>query len=334
MLTSALLTTSSLFSVHVFAQVTWPYCTLSSWGWTYNSLNQNPCLVAAFLQSTCNGGSYDLPALNLGYSYAGPEAGYGDLCWCSTVVYSLLSACDACQNEPWFSWYDYSTNCTRGQPPASSFPHPVPSGIRVPQWALIDVTVQGDWNSSQSSTVGDLPEVLGGDTINSGKSTSTPTPTPSVVPSSQTTVSSTSSSSSSTAGPSSNVGAIAGGVAGGLVAVSAAALILFFVLRRRTTQQGPPPAAALYGGTPQPLMGQVQPPSPNDRAFMPSSLPTTSTTAIKLYDPNDPTTFPGHQGTAPGAPEVYTEIPNTYTGSTLASTQNSRPLGYHGLPTV
>ncbi|KAH9973143.1 hypothetical protein BGW80DRAFT_286979 [Lactifluus volemus] len=351
MSTFAVLTTLSLFSGHVLAQVYWASCTVPSFGWTYNSIEQNPCTVAAFLLSTCNGG-YNIQPLPQGYSYAGPTAGTSDTCKCSTVAYSLLSACDACQGSTWFNWYDYSTNCTTDYP-ASSFPNPVPNGIRVPQWALIDITVQGTWNSSQSFAVGDLPEVLDGQKFNSSTSTSTHSVVPSSIvtastsssisssqltdtatSSSQTTGTVTSSSPPSSAGSSSNVGAIAGGVAGGLVAASAAALILFFLLRRRTAQQALP-TAVVYGGTPQPLMGQVQSPPADDGAFMPPSLPTTPTTPIRLYDPNDPTTFPGYQGTFPTpAAEVYTEVPNMYIGSTVASTQPSRPQGYHGLPTV
>ncbi|KAH9955180.1 hypothetical protein BGW80DRAFT_375632 [Lactifluus volemus] len=237
MLTSAVLTILSLFSVHVLADVTWPDCTVSSLNWTYNSLGQNPCEVAAFLQSICYGGEFHIPALPQGRAYNGPAYGDNTLCKCSTIVYSLLSACDACQGDPWFNWKDFSGNCTAGQP-ASSFPVPVPAGIRVPQWALIDITVEGTWDSTQSYAVGDLPEVLPGALIN-GTSTSTS----SVIPSSTATTSTSSSissseptdtatssspSPSSSAGSSSNVGAIRGGVAGGLVAVSAAALILFF----------------------------------------------------------------------------------------------------------
>ncbi|KAH9955177.1 hypothetical protein BGW80DRAFT_1396266 [Lactifluus volemus] len=314
MSTSAVFTILLLFSAHVFAQVYYPDCTVVGlWDWTYNSLNQTACAVAALLQSTCNGGSYDLPALNQGSSYRGPDVGNSDLCRCSTVVYSLLSACGGCQEESWISWYDYSTNCTRGQPPASSFPNPVSVGTRVPNWALIDVTVQGSWNPTQSLAVGDLPEVLGGEMINPGTSTSISTSssssTSSVVTSSQTMGSATSSSTPGTGGSSSNVRAISGGIAGGLVALSAAALITFFFLRRRRVQQGPP--ASVFDGTPQPVMGQVQSPPPDDGAFVPPSLPAASTTPMRLYDPNDPTTFPGYQGTVPAhAPEVYTEVPN------------------------
>ncbi|KAH9973122.1 hypothetical protein BGW80DRAFT_1560727 [Lactifluus volemus] len=293
------------------------------------------------IMSTCNGGTYDIQALPQGSSYyANPVAGANNACKCSGVVYSLLSACDACQGDLWITWDNYAINCTTDHPVSY---YPVPGGTRVPNWALIDITVEGNWNSSKSLTVGDLPEVLSGEMI-SGISTSTSsvvpsstvtTSTSSSISSSEPTDTATSSSPSSSAGSSSNGGAIAGGVAGGVVAVSAAALLLFFFLRRRRAQQGPPAAAAVYDGTPQPLMGEVQSPPPDDGSFIPPPLPTTLTTPMRLYDPNDPTTFPVYQGIAPApAAEVSTEAPNMYAGSTVASTQPSQPQGYHGLPTV
>ncbi|KAH9955175.1 hypothetical protein BGW80DRAFT_375566 [Lactifluus volemus] len=236
-------------------------CTVSSLGWTFNSIGQSPCEVAAFLRSTCFGGSYTLQPLSQGSTYPGPPSPDSP-CGCTTVLYSLLSACDACQGDPWLTWTYYSTNCTSGPVSPSSFPFPVPAGIRVPHWALIDVTVQGTWDSSQSYAVGDLPEVPPGAIIDRGAwmSTSSVVPsstvtasTSSSTSSSQPMVTSTSSSSSSTGG-SSKVGAIAGGVAGGLVVVSAAALIIFFFLRRRRSQLGQH-TAAVYSGIPQPVMG-------------------------------------------------------------------------------
>ena len=61
-----------------------------------------------------------------------------------------------------FSWSEYSFNCTETLPPSQwvsvleeyvgfdidvgplvrRFPNPVPEGIRVPYWALLDVTVR------------------------------------------------------------------------------------------------------------------------------------------------------------------------------------------------
>ena len=87
----------------------------------YNSLNQSPCEVAAYLQSTCSGGSecslvysstvlspfsaFTVDPLPAGYQYAGPYVlGGGDLCKCNTVTYSLLSACGACQEDLWITY--------------------------------------------------------------------------------------------------------------------------------------------------------------------------------------------------------------------------------------
>ncbi|KAF8466493.1 hypothetical protein DFH94DRAFT_344985 [Russula ochroleuca] len=125
------------FSAFAVAQVSAANCTLETWDWTFNSLGQTPCTVAAYMMATCHGGHYRLPPLSTGGTYLGNRS--NNLCHCNTVSYSLLSACSACKGEGWLSWFDYVTNCNNTMPP-SSFPNPVPLGIRVPQWALLDVT--------------------------------------------------------------------------------------------------------------------------------------------------------------------------------------------------
>jgi hypothetical protein len=90
---------------------------------TYNSLNQSPCKVAAYLASTCAGGSesfsfcvyehgpnssptaFTVTALGVGQEYTGPSVlGGGDICKCNTVYYSLMSACGACQDALWIEY--------------------------------------------------------------------------------------------------------------------------------------------------------------------------------------------------------------------------------------
>ena len=46
------------------------------------------------------------PLANDSFSYIGPTGpgDSADLCKCNTVVYSLMSACDACQGANWFSY--------------------------------------------------------------------------------------------------------------------------------------------------------------------------------------------------------------------------------------
>jgi len=93
---------------------------------TFNSIGQNACTVAAYLMSTCNMGcecsspcvqeekwrliscmyvAWTIDPLQQGYHYSGPRGiDDGNLCLCNTVVYSLLSACDACQSETWITY--------------------------------------------------------------------------------------------------------------------------------------------------------------------------------------------------------------------------------------
>jgi hypothetical protein len=100
----------------------------------FNSLGQNPCMVAAYLISTCSGGcefsslfcscvckpcrlvffaAFTINSLAPGYHYTGPSGSDNtDLCKCNTVAYSLISACDACQGADWISY---------GFPSSSSF---------------------------------------------------------------------------------------------------------------------------------------------------------------------------------------------------------------------
>ena len=39
-----------------------------------------------------------------GKSYRGPDGGESDPCECNTVVYSLVSACGACQGASWIQY--------------------------------------------------------------------------------------------------------------------------------------------------------------------------------------------------------------------------------------
>ena len=96
---------------------------------SFNSLGQNACTVAAFMMSTCNAGcefdrlisfgfilycvvyflisfvAFTVDPLQPGYSYPGPNGtDNSDLCKCSTVGYSLISACAGCQGEHWIRY--------------------------------------------------------------------------------------------------------------------------------------------------------------------------------------------------------------------------------------
>ncbi|KAI9452879.1 hypothetical protein BJY52DRAFT_892388 [Lactarius psammicola] len=317
----------------VVAQVNAPGCSVA-WKWTFNTLGQNACTVAAYLMSTCNEGAFTINALQPGYWYAGPssDADRVNLCKCNMVAYNLISACDACQGSTWTTWSEYSFNCTRTLPPAT-FPNAVPPDTRVPQWALVDNTVrslirtfpkpslasapllpqlEGLWNVTKAYIAGDTPEIEPGSLIGTSASGSvSPTSSTSQSGVSSTSSSTASSPSSSSSGSKSNTGAIAGGVAGGVVALAALGGLLFYFLRRRPRPQAPSAAFVIDGATP----------------VMP----------MKFYNPNDPSTFPEFQSMQTSTVDVHVPIapynggPN---GNTPANMQSMRPQGYHGLPTV
>lgn len=242
------------------AQIGATNCTDDTFAWTFNSLQQNPCLVTAYLAAACNNGSFYVSTLLPGYSYNGPSGpDNGDLCKCNTVLYNLISACDACQREAWISYTMWTSNCT-SIAPSGSFPKPVPSGTRVPHWAYIDTSIGNNWNLSAAQLEGDVPEVTGTASIIPTLSSKAPQSVTSSI------------SSSSTPHHSSNVGAIAGGAVGGIVgAALIAGIVLWFAFRRRHAR----PQAVFQGGEKeQPL------PQPLTKG------------APKFYDPSDPTTYP------------------------------------------
>jgi len=296
------------------AQIFAPNCSTadSEWDWTFNSLNQNPCIIAAYLESACNNGEASIYPLPQGWTYQGPSNPdlYGDdSCLCNTVTYSLLSACGACQGNDWVTWSEYVYNCTKTLPP-STFPSPVPAGTSVPQWALLDVTFENEWDSNKSLAIGDSPEIGPGSLIgNPGSVITIPTGTFSTSAIFTGVPSTDPSFFSSSGGSSPNMGAIVGGVVAA-VAVIAIAVLGFFYLRRRRTK-APTSAFVDEGASPPHNDGAAGRKLLDDSTDASLSTPEiqASMAPMRVYNPNDPTTFPGQQG----AP---------------------KPGGYNGLPMV
>ncbi|KAI9455007.1 hypothetical protein BJY52DRAFT_692453 [Lactarius psammicola] len=237
-------------------QVSAPNCSDSTYAWSFNSLQQNPCLVTAFLAAVCNNGVFSIPTLLPGNSYTGPNGpDNDDICKCNTVIYNLISACDACQGESWIPYSAWSSNCTTKATPGT-FPEPVPSGTRVPHWAYNDSSIDDSWNISAARLAGVSPEVTG---------------TASIVPTS------TAAQSTSTSHHSSNTGAIAGGVVGGVIcAVLIAGVVVWFSIRRRRARSVPH------------LDFQV-----DEKEQLPPHL--LAEGSPKFYDPSDPTTYPSKE---------------------------------------
>jgi hypothetical protein len=127
---------------------------------------------------------------------------------------------------------------------------------------------------------------------------------------------------------------------------------LVFYFLRRSRPQAASAAFVVDGGTPAPSMSYMsQVPPRSDDGTTTAYMPGTPVTPMKLYDPNDPTTYPGYHG-VPTSSTPDVDVPaspydgglhgNTLAnmqtgglgGNTLANMQTARPQGYHGLPTV
>ncbi|KAF8261133.1 hypothetical protein EI94DRAFT_1746649 [Lactarius quietus] len=287
------------------AQISAPNCTNDTFAWTFNSLQQNPCLVMAYLIGASNNGTFVIPALKQGASYPAPSNGGGS-CYCNTVAYNLFSACDACQGSSWMPYSQWASNCSINAT-AGTFPEPVPADTRVPRWAYNNSTDGDNWNMSLAQFVGDSPEVTGTFSI---IPTSTRTATPSTSSSPHSTSSSpystsssslnTSSSSISTPHQTSKTGVIAGGVVAGTIgAALITGVVLWFAFRRQRVRCVT-------------VMGEKE---------LPPLQPLAE--EARLYDPSDPTTFPGRE---------YLPQSDKHLGSTSRKQPNDR--GYTGLPEV
>ncbi|KAH9973123.1 hypothetical protein BGW80DRAFT_286663 [Lactifluus volemus] len=94
------------------------------------------------------------------------------------------------------------------------------------------------------------------------------------------------------------------------------------------------PTAPVFDATPQQLMDELRPQSSDCGAFVPPSLPETHAPPMRLYDPDDPTTFPWIQGANP-VPMPHTQVPGASdTGDTLGDMPISPPPTYRPLATV
>ncbi|KAF8520977.1 hypothetical protein JB92DRAFT_1860377 [Gautieria morchelliformis] len=179
--------------------------------WTFNQDQQSPCFVASSLLAACNGGTWLVPAIDSNTMYQGPASGAeSNGCQCSTIVYSVISACAACQGAAVNTWSNWSSKCTRGDIHNSSFPLTMPPGLTVPTWAHLDVTAGNSWdiNAAMNNHASNLPSNL----------------------------TSTNSSSQHSA----NVYAIAGCILGGFVGLVLLGLIAVLLYRKRKKAKNQP----------------------------------------------------------------------------------------------
>ncbi|KAJ7709713.1 hypothetical protein B0H17DRAFT_1028862 [Mycena rosella] len=228
----------------------------SSFQWAFNSLGQSPCLVAAYLGAVCDDGLFLVPGLTDDTSfYQGPTVAQANKCGCSSVFYSLLSACAECQSGKVLTWSTFDTNCTTVYP--QIFDSNIPSGTAVPHWAYQNVTADDGFNVTLAQMQLEAPE-----------STANPNPTGTTAPPGN---------SEPPSHKNSNAGPIAGGVVGGVVLLALVCMTAFWFIRRRRR-----------GAAPSNLMQTPM-------GYHATSEITPFSSAIqtpKLYNPADPSTFP------------------------------------------
>ncbi|KAG2041610.1 hypothetical protein BDR03DRAFT_945232 [Suillus americanus] len=315
------LTTAALVPRGAFAQTSNVTC-LSSFGWMNNSLQQTPCVVASYLESVCWGGDFTVSALPPDTHYAAPTVAEANQCECSTVTYSLISACGACQNATYLNWSQWNYNCS--QVFSQVYPSNIPSGTKVPNWAyFLKVTASG-FDPVAAQNTGDLPESTATSVQSTGSVTSA-----SSVSASLTSSSGTATGSSTSNSKSSNAGAIAGGVVGGIVGAAVIiGLATWFCFKRRRSATAPSAAFSDIGGGPG-YTQSVYSANPHPFPMQPQM-----TQQPRLYDPSDPTTFPG----SPPSPTVLTTASsNIYQNPSIPShvfSQQSRPGQYSGTPEI
>jgi len=280
--------------VAVSAQATTNATCLSSFNWMTNSKSQNPCQVAAYLEGVCSNGNWRIVALSNNTHYTGPDNTQINPCQCSTVAYSMISACGLCQNQTAESWSAWSYNCTTLY---MGYTENIPAATAVPAWAYLDVMTVDQFNvtAAQAMASTNPPESTG-----AAKATASGSSTPSGA------------ASPSHTSKSSNVGPIVGGVVGGVVGLGLVATVaaIFLIRRRRRLHTAP---SAAYGGF---IHGHIQPfHSP------PMYQPSVGVRApTKYYDPADPSTYP----TTPPPLTIHTS-----SSGTMAHSQPRLELGRH-----
>jgi len=309
---------------------------IPSFDWSINSLQQTPCLVAAYLESAC-GTPTMIPAVPVGNHYLGPNAAQADPCRCSTVTYSAISACAGCQDRTYIDWLTWSLNCPSEITTLSIFPKNLPSAatVVVPLWAYINLTL-----TNNNFSVIAAEEVANETSTTSAVTTSTSISN-SLTSSSTTLPSFTLASpkSTSSGNSKSNAGAIAGGVVGGigLVAIVGLGTLLFFLRRKRNKVQKNVAfdSRALVSGTD---MSQNTGSNLGVSPFLSQpSQPSQSiyTSDMSLY-PGTPLTTPGTL--LPSRRSLESSVPHSVSlfggGSQTHVNVPVIPRGYTGMPEI
>ncbi|KIJ22842.1 hypothetical protein M422DRAFT_276676 [Sphaerobolus stellatus SS14] len=315
--------------------------------WTFNQENQSPCEVSARLQAFCHGGVFQITPLAHNKAYSGPQKGASDPCVCSTVTYSLVAACAACQDGAPLPWTNWITNCAQSDISISKYPEDIPQNTSIPQWAFLDVVSVNDWDVTASLNLANqhLPDIT--ETKDDGTPINSTTSSTSIAPSPTLTVAGSNAGpnpgpssgggssggdgnsgqdqdgkpSASASAKQSNVGPIVGGVVGGVGALLLIGGLAVFLIRRKSRRRNgsTPIMAAAVRNNNNPDFTRPAPvgsPLPIVAPFYINGTPAPEQQTQKGYVqypqvvPSPPPQYPSQRGlSVPAADPSYTTEP-------------------------
>ncbi|KIJ23832.1 hypothetical protein M422DRAFT_275520 [Sphaerobolus stellatus SS14] len=129
-----------------------PECTDPTTNWMSNQRGMSPCEVAANLEALH---IKKLPSTSS--VYTGPRNGHSNPLQCSTVSYSMVSACAVCQGGGFKSWKGWASNCIMRDISVGNYPLPLPPGIEVPTWAYMNVEEIGIFDVKRAKAIASAP---------------------------------------------------------------------------------------------------------------------------------------------------------------------------------
>ncbi|OCH92213.1 hypothetical protein OBBRIDRAFT_791448 [Obba rivulosa] len=153
---------------------------MSEFSWLDNSLGQSSCLVAAYAMGACGSGdTWNVPALNqIEGRYTGPTGSQANACTCNSVSYSLMSACNFCQNFQTLVWMTWTKNCSASDAANGAYPHAIPSGVAFPAWAYPTIITEWDYMQVELIASEKEPDSTAGGPTSSASISSTGSSTP------------------------------------------------------------------------------------------------------------------------------------------------------------
>ncbi|KAK7460671.1 hypothetical protein VKT23_009386 [Stygiomarasmius scandens] len=274
------------------------HCTDDNFAGFTNSKGEDPCAVDIQYGRLCDRSFSESP-LSPGHLYNPVDANPTD-CKCSTVHYTLLNLCGRCQGGGTVIWPQYSANCTNvfenELPP--SFPLSPAADIAIPHWAFTPLAANGtvDLTAIRVDNQPDVVINVSSTAQSTGSDTTSPTETTS---SSAPFRSQTADGEGRQKGL--NTAAIAGGVVGGVLGLGTLTTIAFLVRRRSIQRRRACDGSESADVQPSALSSGRVSSEQGSASRVASQYLEKMHGSNRLYNPDDPSTFPPSLSATPPA---------------------------------